>query len=140
MSAWRTTPISSCAGSDGAGPAGVRAARPRVPPVCPHAYRSLLALLRAARGRQRLFRTAKRAVVAPPAGGAAVAIATSPTPWPLRSRYRPPRPRRWCGRCVAPSCGTPAGRGAGSGPGSGEATRGLEGERGAGVSIRGVPP
>lgn len=35
MSAWRTTPISSCAGSDGAGPAGVRAARPRVPPSAP---------------------------------------------------------------------------------------------------------
>lgn len=39
MSAWRTTPISSCAGSDGAGPAGVRAARvpacPRLPPYVP---------------------------------------------------------------------------------------------------------
>lgn len=108
---------------------------PRVPPTRPPwvstepgAPRRLRSLLRAARGRQWLLPPhhclAERSS-APPGGGrgaasrgkggGAVAIATPPPPWPppVRRRSCPPRPRRWCGPCRAPSCGTPAGRGAG---------------------------
>lgn len=125
MSAWRMTPTSSCAGSDAA-MALSRAVSPHASPVCPvvpsTCSRSAPLAAAAPPRRQGAPQAAPHRCCsessAPPGGGSGTAVATATrTPWPpCPARCHPPRPRRWCGPCRAPSCGTSAVRGAGTRP------------------------